>query len=104
MDVMMAVQGLRAGLDSSPAASPIRPPPDSQASTFISPEEMTMKRIREALERSSDEGDTLDLSRRGIEVIDKAAVETFRNGVGKESKGVWRYVRYVSPAPFSTRR
>jgi hypothetical protein len=49
-----------------------------------------MKRIREALDRSGDEGDTLDLSRRGIEGIGAEAVEMLRKGVGKESKGVWR--------------
>jgi hypothetical protein len=55
-------------------------------------EEMTMKRIREAAERSNDEGDTLDLSRRGIDRIGPGAVDMFRKGVGKEGKGVWRYV------------
>lgn len=51
---------------------------------------LTMKRIHEALERSGDEGDTLDLSRRGIEGIGVDAVEMFRKGVGKDHKGVWR--------------
>ena len=55
----------------------------------------TMQRIHEALERSGDEGDTLDLSRRGIEEIDAEAVEMFRKGVGSDYKGVWRCVRKV---------
>lgn len=49
-----------------------------------------MRRIHEALGQSGDEGDTLDLSRRGIEVIGVDAVEIFRKGVGKDHKGVWR--------------
>jgi hypothetical protein len=50
----------------------------------------TMNRIMRALERSPDEGDTLDLSRKGIDSIGDADVEMFRQGVGKELKGVWR--------------
>lgn len=50
----------------------------------------TTARIIKALERSSDEGDTLDLSRRGIEKIQEEDVEMFRSGVGKDKKGVWR--------------
>ncbi|ORX33417.1 RAM signaling pathway protein-domain-containing protein [Kockovaella imperatae] len=53
-------------------------------------EEQTVKRIHEALAKSPDRGDTLDLSRRGIEGIDDHAVEVFRRGVGKDQKGVWR--------------
>lgn len=49
-----------------------------------------MSRIFNALERSPDEGDTLDLSRKGIDVIGHDAVEMFRKGVGKDQKGVWR--------------
>lgn len=56
-------------------------------------EETTMKRLGEALEKSEDQGDTLDLSRRRIEVIGEEAVIMFRKGVGKDHKGVWRYVR-----------
>lgn len=50
----------------------------------------TMSRIFNALERSPDEGDTLDLSRKGIDGIGDDAVEMFRKGVGKDQKGVWR--------------
>lgn len=46
--------------------------------------------IQEALSKSTDEGNTLDLSRRGIKRIGEEAVEMFRQGVGKEKKGVWR--------------
>lgn len=51
----------------------------------------TMNRILRALERSPDEGDTLDLSRKGIDSIGDEEVEMFRQGVGKELRGVWRY-------------
>lgn len=50
----------------------------------------TMSSIFSALERSPDEGDTLDLSRKGIDGIGHDAVEMFRKGVGKDQKGVWR--------------
>jgi hypothetical protein len=50
----------------------------------------TLSRITKALERSADEGDTLDLSRRGIARIEEEDVDMFRCGVGKEKKGVWR--------------
>jgi hypothetical protein len=52
----------------------------------------TMNRIMRALERSPDEGDTLDLSRKGIDTIGDEEVEMFKQGVGKELKGVWRCV------------
>jgi hypothetical protein len=55
-----------------------------------STEENTLRRIHEALEKSNDAGDTLDLSRRGIDGIGHEAVEMFRKGVGKDSRGVWR--------------
>jgi len=51
-----------------------------------------LKRIDEALEKSTDKGDTLDLSRRGITNIGPDAVERFAKGVGADMKGVWRYV------------
>jgi hypothetical protein len=50
----------------------------------------TMQRIMRALEKSPDEGDTLDLSRKGIDSIGDEEVEMFREGVGKDLKGVWR--------------
>ena len=56
----------------------------------------TVKRIHEALQKSPDRGDTLDLSRRGITGIGPEAVETFRRGVGKDMKGVWRCTRFQS--------
>lgn len=56
----------------------------------IEKEAVTMRRLRDALDKSDDEGDTLDLSRRHIEVIGEEAVGMFRNGVGKDRKGVWR--------------
>jgi hypothetical protein len=49
-----------------------------------------LRRIQDALQKSSDEGDTLDLSRRGIRKIGEEATEMFRTGVGKEKRGVWR--------------
>lgn len=51
----------------------------------------TMSGIFKALEKSPDEGDTLDLSRKAIDGIGDAEVEMFRKGVGKDQKGVWRY-------------
>lgn len=53
-------------------------------------DDLALRRIYEALGKSNDEGDTLDLSRRGIERIGEDAVEMFRRGVGKDRKGVWR--------------
>jgi hypothetical protein len=50
----------------------------------------TMQRIMRALEKSPDEGDTLDLSRKGIDSIGDEEVEMFKQGVGKDLKGVWR--------------
>lgn len=47
-------------------------------------------RIQEALKKSADEGNTLDLSRRGIKRIGEEAVQMFHRGVGKDGKGVWR--------------
>jgi hypothetical protein len=52
----------------------------------------TMQRIMRALEKSPDEGDTLDLSRKGIDNIGDEEVEMFKSGVGKDLKGVWRFV------------
>ena len=52
----------------------------------------TMQRIMRALEKSPDEGDTLDLSRKGIDNIGDEEVEMFKSGVGKDLKGVWRLV------------
>lgn len=46
--------------------------------------------IKQALEKSDDDGDTLDLSRRDIDRIGEEAVEMFKSGVGKGQKGVWR--------------
>ena len=53
-------------------------------------EEEVLRRIDEALQRSRDSGDTLDLSRKGISNIGPLAVQRFRRGVGQENKGVWR--------------
>ncbi len=55
----------------------------------------TMKLIHDALDRSRDEGDTLDLSRQKVEGIGADAVEMFRKGVGKDHKGVWRWVQPI---------
>ena len=94
-DVALAVSGLR-GLD-TPATGQGEGYEDESAIYAESPddvepeiEEQTVRRIREALEQSPDRGDTLDLSRRGIESIGPQAVEVFRKGVGKDQKGVWR--------------
>ena len=81
-DVAQVINGLRNG--SSSARQDARLALDVSA--------LTMKRIHEAIERSDDEGDTLDLSKRGIKGIGVDAVEVFRKGVGKDHKGVWRYV------------
>lgn len=51
-----------------------------------------VSKIKKALERSPDHGDTLDLSRRGIERIHEDEVEMFRAGVGTDQQGVWRWV------------
>ena len=58
----------------------------------VDPLGLTLRRIYEALaqDRSKDQGDTLDLSRAGIEGIGEDAVEMFRRGVGKDQRGVWR--------------
>lgn len=118
---MMAVKGLRSGMNESTPVSPRRAAsphlyggqqlpydeedtgeagsnaaagPSGSRHTGLSlsqTEEHTLKRIREALDRSADEGDTLDLSRRGIEGIGAEAVVIFDQGVGKDRKGVWRY-------------
>jgi hypothetical protein len=50
----------------------------------------TVQLIGRALSNSGDEGDTLDLSRLGIESIGDDEVELFRKGVGRDRKGVWR--------------
>lgn len=49
-----------------------------------------LTRIQKALEHSTDEGDTLDLSRQGVDKIGEEDVDMFRRGVGKDKKGVWR--------------
>ena len=51
-----------------------------------------MKEMREALQRSVDMGDTMDLSRRRITTIGDDEAEMLRRGVGKDRKGVWRWV------------
>jgi hypothetical protein len=53
---------------------------------------VTMKRLQDALDKSADEGDTLDLSRRQIEAIGDEAVKLFSRIAGKENLGVWRCV------------
>jgi hypothetical protein len=53
-------------------------------------EEEVMERVRHALRKSGDNGDTLDLSRKSIENIGPQAVEAFRSGVGRDNRGVWR--------------
>lgn len=53
-----------------------------------------MMRVFDALEKSSDEGDTLDLSRQRIDRLDVEEVEMLRTGVGKDQKGVWRLVLF----------
>lgn len=80
----MAVNGLRAK-----DVSPVTEEPAG--------EEQTLRRIGEALDKSSDKGDTLDLSRRGITNIGPEAVERFAKGVGADLKGVWRCVRLHDP-------
>lgn len=102
-DVALAVSGLR-GMIQSPSQSPAHggingsntnlPLRSPSRSVFVvaegSTEENMLRRIHEALEKSNDAGDTLDLSRRGIDGIGHEAVEMFRKGVGKDSRGVWR--------------
>lgn len=48
--------------------------------------------ILEAAVESPDKGDTLDLSRKGIETIADEDVEMLRRGVGTNKRGVWRYI------------
>lgn len=50
----------------------------------------TLGKLRAALEKSKDGGNTLDVSRRGLQQIGPLAVEIFRKGVGSEHRGVWR--------------
>jgi hypothetical protein len=109
-DVALAVNGLRGvtegGLDAS-LSSPVSPENgvrrlyhyrdhEQEHQETIDEdieqagEEETLRAIREALESSKDQGDTLDLSRRGIRRIGPEAVEMFRRGVGQDKKGVWR--------------
>lgn len=95
----LAVNGLRGMLSSHPIpekddyTSPISPPAGVRSFRIETEEGDDMDlimRIQEALSKSTDEGNTLDLSRRGIKRIGEEAVEMFRQGVGKEKKGVWR--------------
>lgn len=46
--------------------------------------------IWQELAASKDSGDTLDLSRKSIEVVDAGDVRILRSGVGRQQKGVWR--------------
>jgi len=95
-DVAMAINGLRGNL-----ISPVTERDDGDDRSSIvgegmsrgdndAADDLALRRIYEALGKSNDEGDTLDLSRRGIERIGDDAVEMFRRGVGKDKKGVWR--------------
>ena len=99
-DVAMAVNGLRGMLGgaSRPSFPGISPIDDSGEEEDEDDDDATLAHIREALENSNDEGDTLDLSRRGIQEIGEEAVEMFRRGVGKDRKGVWRWVHHRSCA------
>lgn len=66
-----------------PAASASAPPP----AAFMAINERV---IMTELAKSKDHGDTLDLSRKGIERIGEDDVQILRYGVGKGGKGVWR--------------
>lgn len=72
------------------AGSQARYAENSEPESEEGAEDEVLGRIRDALARSSDHGDTLDLSRKGISAIGPLAVQQFRRGVGKEGKGVWR--------------
>ena len=65
---------------------------ESEAETEVEedPEADVLARIKEAVSRSRDQGDTLDLSRKGISTIGPLAIQQFRRGVGQDGKGVWR--------------
>lgn len=116
-DVALAMKNLRGDLDSPIRSHPLRemvvdeeedermqspdfsltPPREREGTPSRTGGNMgnnlgasTMSRIFKALERSPDEGDTLDLSRKAIDGIGDEAVEMFRKGVGKDQKGVWR--------------
>lgn len=92
----MAVSGLRGVLAGNGMEDDFLSPvsPSGSRSLRIETEEGVdvdlLRRIQDALQKSSDEGDTLDLSRRGIRKIGEEATEMFRTGVGKEKRGVWR--------------
>ncbi|ODO10734.1 hypothetical protein I350_01331 [Cryptococcus amylolentus CBS 6273] len=110
-DVELAVRGLR---DLSSPSPPPPPPkstnrpgagaaPSVESESRITPsisnasldelsqrDQQTLKLVEEALQRSEDEGDTLDLSRRAIDRIGDRAVDMFNCRVGKNQKGVWR--------------
>ncbi|WVR05328.1 hypothetical protein IAU60_002342 [Kwoniella sp. DSM 27419] len=109
-DVALAVRGLRGALtnDSTGGSNgnvdgmPSRPAygrgrsssrdvnPNAPGAKTQAGEEALLRRIQEALGGSSDEGDTLDMSRQDIRGISDAAVEQFAAGVGRGKKGVWR--------------
>lgn len=52
--------------------------------------ERVIEQIKGAAKESGDGGDTLDLSRLGVEVLSFEAVEVLRKGIGKDKQGVWR--------------
>ncbi|WVQ71691.1 hypothetical protein IAR50_001232 [Cryptococcus sp. DSM 104548] len=110
-DVELAVRGLRDLSSPSPPPPPPKsmnrpgassstplesdsriPPSISNASLdeLAKRDQKTLKMVEEALAKSEDEGDTLDLSRRAIDRIGDRAVDMFNSRVGKNQKGVWR--------------
>ncbi|KAK4684557.1 hypothetical protein P7C73_g5616, partial [Tremellales sp. Uapishka_1] len=64
--------------------------PDSVQSKSQQKSSTTVQIIGQALEKSEDKGETLDMSRQAVGSIGEDAVEMFRRGVGKDKKGVWR--------------
>lgn len=115
-DVFMAVRNLRGGVGDQ-APSPTSPIHDlsgnsdfsfrgggngvagqfadaNRSEVMIDDEEGdeadTLEKLKMALRKSNDSGNTLDLSRRGMRQIGPKAVEVFRKGVGQDQKGVWR--------------
>lgn len=65
------------------------PPSNSDLEASFQPSTNSVH-IWQELTASKDSGDTLDLSRKGIDYIDAGDVKILKNGVGRHQKGVWR--------------
>lgn len=84
------VRSMSVGTDATLGQFSDTQPQEVMAEEEEGDETYTLDKIRHALKKSNDGGNTLDLSRRGIQQIGPAAVEVFRKGVGQDRKGVYR--------------